>query len=149
MIVDFEHISHPFLLLTLNRLMLAENCIVKFLLWYCISLIAATWKKTVLEIFLVRILPHSDWIRRDTEYLSVFSPDAEKCGPEKLRIWTPFTQWAPFTKSNHIANKSVYFYMSWTSVLTGFQSLCNIFDALQGALKKFGLHNLWYRTFWS
>ena len=35
------------------------------------------------EFFLVRIFPHSDWIRRDTPYLSVFSPNAGKCGPEK------------------------------------------------------------------
>ena len=43
------------------------------------------------EFFLVRIFPHSywiriphfDWIRRDTKYLSVFSPNAEKYGPEK------------------------------------------------------------------
>ena len=35
------------------------------------------------EIFLVRIFPHSHWIRRDTRYLSVFSPNAEKYGPEK------------------------------------------------------------------
>ena len=27
-----------------------------------------------------RMFPHSDWIRRDTEYLSVFSPNAGKCG---------------------------------------------------------------------
>ena len=26
------------------------------------------------------IFPHSDWIRRDTEYLSIFSPNAGKCG---------------------------------------------------------------------
>ena len=25
------------------------------------------------------IFPHSDWMRRDTEYLSVFSPNAGKC----------------------------------------------------------------------
>ena len=25
------------------------------------------------------IFPHSDWIWRDTEYISVFSPNAEKC----------------------------------------------------------------------
>ena len=25
------------------------------------------------------IFPHSDWIRRDTQYLSVFRPNAEKC----------------------------------------------------------------------
>ena len=27
-----------------------------------------------------RIFPHSDWIRRDTEYFSVFSPNAGKSG---------------------------------------------------------------------
>ena len=30
------------------------------------------------ELFLVRIFPHSDWIRRDASYLSVFSPNAGK-----------------------------------------------------------------------
>ena len=35
------------------------------------------------EFFLVRIFTHSDWMRRDTSYLSVFSPNAEKYGPEK------------------------------------------------------------------
>ena len=35
------------------------------------------------EFFLVSIFPHLDWIRRDTSYLSVFSPNARKCGPEK------------------------------------------------------------------
>ena len=44
------------------------------------------------EFFLVRIFPHLDLIRRDTDYLSVFSPNAGKHGPEKLRIWPLFTQ---------------------------------------------------------
>ena len=35
------------------------------------------------EFFLVCIFPHSDWIWRGTEYLSVFSPNAGKYGPEK------------------------------------------------------------------
>ena len=35
------------------------------------------------EFFLVRVLIHSDWIRRDTEYLSVSSPNAGKYEPEK------------------------------------------------------------------
>ena len=39
------------------------------------------------EFFLVRIFPHSDWIRRDTSYLSVFSPNAVKYRPEK----TPYS----------------------------------------------------------
>ena len=34
------------------------------------------------ELFLVLIFPHSEWIRRDTSYLSVFTPNAEKYGPE-------------------------------------------------------------------
>ena len=34
-------------------------------------------------VFLIRILPHSDWIHRDTKYLSVFSPNAGKYAPEK------------------------------------------------------------------
>ena len=34
------------------------------------------------ELFLVRIFPYSDWIRRDTLYLSVFSPNVGKYGPE-------------------------------------------------------------------
>ena len=43
-------------------------------------------------VFLVRIFLHLDWIRRDTPYLSVFSPNAGNYGPEKLRIQTLFTQ---------------------------------------------------------
>ena len=35
------------------------------------------------EFFLVRIFPHLDWIRKDTEYLSVFSPNTGKYGPGK------------------------------------------------------------------
>ena len=31
-------------------------------------------------------------IRRDTEYITVFSPNAGKYGPEKFRIWTLFMQ---------------------------------------------------------
>ena len=31
---------------------------------------------------MVRIFLHSDWIRKDTEYLSVFRPNAGKYGPE-------------------------------------------------------------------
>ena len=35
------------------------------------------------EFFLVRIFPHSDGIRKDTSYLSVFSPNPGKYGLEK------------------------------------------------------------------
>ena len=40
--------------------------------------------------FLVCIFPHSDWIRRDTEYLSVLSPNAGKYGPEKTAYLDTF-----------------------------------------------------------
>ena len=41
---------------------------------------------SVFRVILVRIFPHSDWIRGDTKYLSVFSSNAGKCGPKYLRI---------------------------------------------------------------
>ena len=44
------------------------------------------------EFFLIRILLHSDWIPRDTPYLSVFSPNAEKYGPEKKSVFGHFSR---------------------------------------------------------
>ena len=37
----------------------------------------------VFGVFLVRIFPHTNWMRKDAKYLSVFSPNAGKNGPEK------------------------------------------------------------------
>ena len=51
------------------------------------------WKVPVFMVFLVRIFSYSDWIRKDTPYLSLYSPNAGKYGAEKLRILTLFTQW--------------------------------------------------------
>ena len=51
---------------------------------------------SLVGVILVRIFPHLDWIRRDTEYFSVFSPNVGKCGPELLRIRTLFTQCKQF-----------------------------------------------------
>ena len=45
--------------------------------WYTVHITA--WKVSVFGVILVRIFPHFDWIRRDTEYLSVFSSNAGKC----------------------------------------------------------------------
>ena len=42
------------------------------------------------KFFLVRIFAHSHWIRRDTEYLLVFSPNAGKYGPEKTLYLATF-----------------------------------------------------------
>ena len=47
---------------------------------------------SVFGVFLFRIFPHLDWIRRDTEYLSVFSSNAGKYGAEKIQIQAIFTQ---------------------------------------------------------
>ena len=52
-----------------------------------------TWKSVRIGVILVRIFPHLNWIRRDAEYLSVFSPNAGKYGPKKLQIRIHFTQW--------------------------------------------------------
>ena len=46
-----------------------------------------------LEFFLVCIFPHLEWIRRFIKWIFVFSPNAGKCTPEKLRIRTIFTQY--------------------------------------------------------
>ena len=51
------------------------------------------WKLSIFGVFLVHIFPYSDWIARYIPYLSVFSPNAPKCGQEKLRIRALFTQW--------------------------------------------------------
>ena len=54
-------------------------------------------KRPNTEFFLARIFPHLVWIRRDTEYLFVFSRNAGKYGPEKtpyldtsrsVKIWS-------------------------------------------------------------
>ena len=41
------------------------------------------WNVSKYGVFSDPYFPHSDWIRRDTSYLSVFSPNAGKYGPEK------------------------------------------------------------------
>ena len=45
--------------------------------------------------FLVRIFPHLERIRRDTEYLSIFSPNAGKYGPEKTPYLDTFHAVSP------------------------------------------------------
>ena len=44
------------------------------------------------EVFSGPIFPHSDRIRRDTEHLSVFSPNTGKYGPEKTPYLDTFMQ---------------------------------------------------------
>ena len=40
------------------------------------------WKVSIFGVILVCNFPQSDWIRRDAEYLSVFSPIAGTCRPD-------------------------------------------------------------------
>ena len=57
---------------------------------------STAWKVSVCGVFVVRMFPHSGWIRRDTEYLSVFSPNMGKCKKIRMgvKLWirTLFTQ---------------------------------------------------------
>ena len=57
---------------------------------YCILSLCEMFPNT--EFFLVRIFPHSDWMRRDTLYLSVFNPNAGKYGPEKNSVFGHFSR---------------------------------------------------------
>ena len=66
-----------------------------------------------MKIFLVRILSDSDWIRRDTPYLSVFSPNAEKYGPEKTPYFDTFHAVILFAIS-HMLSEIKYFLFLFT-----------------------------------
>ena len=69
------------------------------------TIVLTAWKVSIFGVFLVRIFPHSVWMRRVTPYLSVFSPNPGKYGPEKLRIRTLFTQ-CFFNKDSHFTRHS-------------------------------------------
>ena len=66
-----------------------------------------TWKVSLFGVFLVLIFLHSDGIRRYMEYLSVFSSNAGKYGPEKLRIRTLLTQYLFLSErlKEHVNNR--------------------------------------------
>ena len=46
--------------------------------------VQSAWKVSVFGVFLVRIFSHLNWIRKDTPYLSVLSPNTGKYRLEKL-----------------------------------------------------------------
>ena len=58
------------------------------------------WKESVFGVFLVRIFSHSDWIGRDTPYLSIFSPNAGKYGPENSEYGHFSRSGSPFQSLN-------------------------------------------------
>ena len=86
------------------------------------------------EFFLVRIYPHSNWIRRDTE-LSAFSPNAGKYRPEKTPYWDIFMQCLFYICKIDLIVKNVHLKVS--KKLSG-KHLC------QGLLFK---KRLWRRCF--
>ena len=63
----------------LNKIAVSSDTVSKF---EGLSDDDSAWKMFVFGVILARIFLHSDWIRRDTEYFSVFSPNAGKCRPE-------------------------------------------------------------------
>ena len=87
-IVKYE--AHP-----KNVLVITFFLIVFLLFLFTCHQVCTVWKTSVFGVFQFRIFPNSDWIQRDTSYLSVFNRNAGKYGPEKLRIRTLFTQWCP------------------------------------------------------
>ena len=85
----------------------------------CFHKFATNWKRTppltknpqkvsVFVVFLVRISPHSDWIRSDTEDICPFSPNAGKYGPAKLQIRTIFKQCDFRTFSHNISSETLW-----------------------------------------
>ena len=60
--------------------------------------------------FLVSIFPHSQWIRRDIPYLSVFNPNAGKYGPEKTPYLDTFRTVIPL-------NKLILFRRKWCTLI--------------------------------
>ena len=82
------------------------------------------------ELLLVRIFPHSDWIRRDTKYLSVFSPNAGKYGPEKTLYLDTFHAVfgigdQSFPKNEHFLSPGTHTYVRNVSFLENFANLLN------------------------
>ena len=75
------------------------------------------------EFFLIRIFLHSDWMRRDTPYLSVFSLNAGKYGPEKTPYLDNFhavhfleimkTIWRKAVEPFALSNSVLSFFLSF------------------------------------
>ena len=62
------------------------------------------------EYFLVCIFPHSDWIRRDTSYFSVFSPNAGKYGTEKAPYLDTFHAVLIYLKTSKLVTVLLQFF---------------------------------------
>ena len=66
----------------------SQNCPCSQCLLYSVYFAATStaWKVPLFRVFMFVISQHSDWTRRDTPYLFVFSPNAGKYVPEQFRI---------------------------------------------------------------
>ena len=86
-----------------------------YLQWEISVHTTTAWKLSKCVVFLVRIFLHLDWIRRDAKYaryLSVFSPNAGKYGPEKTLYLDAFHAVNPH---NHLIKhfKSLSLFKDW------------------------------------
>ena len=70
--------------------------------------LGTAWKMSVFVfgVFLVRIFPHLEWIRRDIQC------KCGKCEPEKLRIRTFFTQWG-YSEKFLKSLRNAFGYQKW------------------------------------
>ena len=64
-----------------------------------------------MEFFLVRIFPPLDWIWRDTSYLSIFSPNVGKYGPEKTPYLDTFHTVIIAAPSNYLDTANSEFFI--------------------------------------
>ena len=108
-------------------------------------------KVSVFGVFLVHFFSHLDRKRRVTKYLSVFSSNAGKYGPEKLRICTLFKQWffLPDVYALKYYPLRVYMYRQDFSEYMSFESKCTkrpplLLQARSATLLK---KRLWHRCF--
>ena len=97
-------------------------------------------KSPNMEIFLVRIFPHSAWIRRDTEYFSVFIWNAGKYGPKKTPYMDTFHAVVAFSSLNsYRMNVCLYFDTFQNVVIAGLKCRSSPWrcSAKKGILKFF------------
>ena len=90
------------------------------------------------EFFLDRIFPHSYWIRRDTKYISVFSPNAGKYGPAKTPYLDTFhgVNLFKWLKNNQMkANADMYHLIVTRD--TDVTAIIGEFDAKNSRVEKF------------
>ena len=66
------------------------------------SLINTTWKVSVFRVFQVRIFSHSDWIRRDNPYLSVFGLNMER-----FELWMRENTDLKVTEYGHFSHSEI------------------------------------------